>query len=213
MIHDHGARRADVDPDLPVVALVGRPNVGKSTFLARGSGRFAETANAPGTTVIVERRQVRLDDAEAILVDLPGTRSLLDRPAGEEPFWRYLEAARPDAILVLVDAGDLARHLPLALACRDLGLPVVVAANLSDDAERHGIHVDAGRLSQLMLAPVHITNGRAGSGVAAALGDAVRLATRRRDVRLGTAARRAPMGRASRRRSWRPRPSSASSAR
>jgi len=175
------------DTDLPVVALVGRPNVGKSTFLARGSGRFAETANAPGTTIVLERRRIRAGGHEAILVDLPGTRSLLDRPAGEEPFWRLLEEVRPDAILVLLDAGDLDRHLPLALACRDLGLPIVVAANLSDDAARHGIDVDAGRLSQLLVAPVHLTNGRSGAGVEASLADAIRLASRRRNVRLGIA--------------------------
>lgn len=179
---------ADHCGDLPVVALVGRPNVGKSTFLARGSGRFAETANAPGTTVHLERRRVSVAGREAILVDLPGTRSLVDVPAGDEPFWRLLDEARPDAILVILDAGDLARHLPLALACRDLGLPIVVAANLSDDAARHGIDVDAGRLSQLLLTPVHLTNGRSGDGVQEALADAVRLAARRRDVRLGSIA-------------------------
>jgi len=184
VIHRHAPGLVDGAADLPVIALVGRPNVGKSTFLARGSGRFAETANAPGTTVLTELRRVEVDGHEAILVDLPGTRSLFDRPAGDEPFWRHLEAARPDAILVLVDAGDLARHLPLALACRDLGLPVVVAANLADDAARHGVDVDTGRLSQLILAPVHLTNGRSGDGVRAALGDAIRLARRRRDVRL-----------------------------
>jgi len=187
VIHRHAPEMVGGAADLPVIALVGRPNVGKSTFLARGSGRFAETANAPGTTVLTELRRVEVDGNEAILVDLPGTRSLIDRPAGDEPFWRHLEAARPDAILVLVDAGDLARHLPLALACRDLGLPVVVAANLADDAARHGVDVDTGRLSQLILAPVHVTNGRSGDGVRAALGDAIRLARRRCDVRLGLA--------------------------
>ena len=187
MIHRHAPEMVGGAADLPVIALVGRPNVGKSTFLARGSGRFAETANAPGTTVLTELRRVEVDGNEAILVDLPGTRSLIDRPAGDEPFWRHLEAARPDAILVLVDAGDLARHLSLALACRDLGLPVVVAANLADEAARHGVAIDTGRLSQLILAPVHLTNGRSGDGVRATLGDAIRLARRRRDVRLGMA--------------------------
>jgi ferrous iron transport protein B len=173
------------EADLAVVALVGRPNVGKSTFLARASGRFVETANAPGTTVLAERRAVTIDGQAAWLVDLPGTRSLADQPAGCEPFWTFLDAAQPDAILVLVDAGDLGRHLPLALACRDLGLPIVVAANLSDEAERRGIEVDAGRLSQLLVAPVHHTNGRTGHGVRAATRDAIRLAQQRRSVRRG----------------------------
>jgi ferrous iron transport protein B len=171
---------------LPVIALIGRPNVGKSTFLGRGSGRFVETANAPGTTVTLERRRVSVAGAEAVLVDLPGTRSMLDVPAGNEPFWRLLAEAHPDAILVLLDAGDLARHLPLAIACRDLGLPVVIAANLSDEAAAHGIEIDAGRLAQLALAPVHLTNGRTGAGVAGAIADAVRLARRRLEVTSGT---------------------------
>jgi ferrous iron transport protein B len=170
---------------LPVIALVGRPNVGKSTFLARASGRFVETANAPGTTVGLERQRILIDGRSAWLVDLPGARSLDDDPAGGRPFWELLIQAAPDAILVVADAGNLARHLPLVLACRDLGLPVVVAANLSDEAARHGINVDTGRLAQLLTLPVHATCGRAGDGVAEALVDAVRLAEQRRAVHDG----------------------------
>jgi ferrous iron transport protein B len=172
---------------LPTVALVGRPNTGKSTFLARASRRFVETANAPGTTVVLERRRIVADGCPAWLVDLPGTRSLVDRPAGDELFWEVLLGARPDAILVVADGGDLRRHLPLVLACRELGLPVIVAANLSDEAERHGVEVEIGRLSQLLVAPVHRTSGRRGDGVDAAVVDAVRLARRRLEVRAGRA--------------------------
>ena len=153
----------------PVVAIVGRPNVGKSTFFARASGRYAETANVPGTTVGVDRREVRLEGQPAVLVDLPGTQTLSDRSEGLPSFWRLLVGVRPDAILVIVDAGDLARHLPLALACRDLGLPIVVAANLADEAAARGIELDLGRLSQLLAAPVYRTIGRQGIGVQAAV--------------------------------------------
>ncbi len=176
---------------LPVVAMVGRPNVGKSTFLARASRRFAETANAPGTTVGIERRLVTSGGRRALLVDLPGTRSLVDAPAGEDPFWMLLLEAQPDALLVVGDAGNLARHLPLALACRDLGLPVVYAANLADEAALRGVEVDAGRLGQLLNAPAYVTCGRTGEGVDEALGHAVRLAAVRRAVAAGGASPRA----------------------
>ncbi|HEY6057548.1 MAG TPA: FeoB small GTPase domain-containing protein, partial [Candidatus Limnocylindrales bacterium] len=198
-------REVAADPrraGLPVVALVGRPNVGKSTLLSRASGRFVETANAPGTTVRSERGLVTLGGGrrplrpwhrrlaiparaageQAWLVDLPGTTSLADRPAGDDVFWQALLAERPDAILVVTDAGDLRRHLSLVLACRDLGLPIVVAANLADEASARGIEIDSGRLSQLLAAPVHRTVGRTGEGVEAAVRDAVRLAWQRRRV-------------------------------
>lgn len=166
--------------DLPVVALVGRPNVGKSTLFGVATGRFVETVNAPGTTVASERRLVHTTNGDAYLVDLPGTLSLDDSPAGGAPFWRDLTETRPDSILVVGDAGDLRRHLPLALACRDLGLPIVFAANLADEATARGIEIDEGRLSQLLAAPAHTTTGRSGRGVAEVVAQAVKLANRRR---------------------------------
>lgn len=174
---------------LPVVAIVGRPNVGKSTLFGVATGRFAETVNAPGTTIAASRRTVRLPEGDAYLVDLPGTLSLEDCPAGGEPFWRDLVDAHPDAILVVGDAGDLQRHLPLALACRDLGLPIVFAANLTDEASARGIDLDAGRLSQLLAAPVHETTGRSGRGVGAAVAEAANLARQRRAFLAGAAPR------------------------
>jgi ferrous iron transport protein B len=180
---------AEQGPDLPVVALVGRPNVGKSTLFGLATGRFAETINAPGTTIAAERRLVHFPDGDAYLVDLPGTLSLDDSPAGDQPFWRDLADARPDAILVVGDAGDLRRHLPLALACRDLGLPIVFAANLSDEAAARGIDLDSGRLSQLLVAPVYVTTGRTGSGVSAAIAQVLSLARQRRAFLAGAAPR------------------------
>ena len=185
----HIPARAEQGVDLPVVALVGRPNVGKSTLFGLATGRFAETINAPGTTVAAERRLVHFPEGDAYLVDLPGTLSLDDSPAGDQPFWRDLADARPDAILVVGDAGDLRRHLPLALACRDLGLPIVFAANLADEAAARGIDLDSGRLSQLLVAPVHVTTGRTGHGVSAAVAQVLSLARQRRAFLAGASPR------------------------
>jgi ferrous iron transport protein B len=189
--HPAGVAAAGTSAERPVIALVGRPNVGKSTFVARASRRFVETANAPGTTVSLERLPVTVDGTDAWLVDLPGTRSLDDQPAGDAPFWELLLGAAPDAILVVADAGNLARHLPLAIACRDLGLPVVLAVNLTDEAARRGITVDTGRLGQVLNVPAYATCGRTGAGVDVTLREAVRLATQRRAVAAGE---RSPRG-------------------
>ncbi|HEY3335329.1 MAG TPA: ferrous iron transporter B [Candidatus Limnocylindrales bacterium] len=189
--HPAGVAAAGTSAERPVIALVGRPNVGKSTFVARASRRFVETANAPGTTVSLERLPVTVDGTDAWLVDLPGTRSLDDQPAGDAPFWELLLGAAPDAILVVADAGNLARHLPLAIACRDLGLPVVLAVNLTDEAAKRGITVDTGRLGQVLNVPAHATCGRTGEGVDVTLREAVRLATQRRAVAAGD---RSPRG-------------------
>ena len=191
MLHRHHAPERADDAALPRIALVGRPNVGKSTFLARASRAFVEVSNAPGTTVRLEQRRVTSGGDAALLVDLPGTRSLDDVPAGAAPFWQTLLDARPDAILVVVDAGDLTRHLPLALACRDLGLPVVIAANLVDEARGAGIDVDTGRLAQLLAVPVVATCARSGEGVDEALREALARARQRVAVREG---RRSPRG-------------------
>jgi len=161
----------------PVIALVGRPNVGKSTFFADVSGQFAETSNAPGTTVSSHRREVTVNGRRAVLVDLPGTLSMTDQSESIAPFWQLLLEAKPDAILAVIDAGDLARHLPLVLACRDLGLPLVVGANLADEAATHGIELDLGRLSQLLVAPVVRCIGRRGEGTKQAVAAAIDRAT------------------------------------
>ncbi len=164
---------------VPTVAFIGRPNVGKSTFFARASGRYAEAANLPGTTVGVDRRAARIDGRDVVLVDLPGALSVTDRSGGLPAFWELLLAAEPTAAVMVVDAGALARHLPLVLSCRDLGIPIVVAANLADEAESRGVELDLGRLSQLVGAPVYRTVGRRGSGVLAAVEAAVRRASDR----------------------------------
>jgi ferrous iron transport protein B len=185
LTHAHHRSQPGRDAELPVVALVGRPNVGKSTLFGAATGHFAETTNAPGTTVAFERRLLRFPEGPAYLIDTPGTLSLEDRPAGGDPFWRELLDLRPDSILVVGDAGDLSRHLPLALACRDLGLPIVFAANLADDAAARGIDVDTGRLSQLLASPVFLTAGRTGRGVAQAVATAAARARQRRAVLAG----------------------------
>lgn len=145
---------------LPLVALVGNPNAGKSALFNAMTGARQKVGNYPGVTVERKSGRMSLPDGRPIeLVDLPGTYSLdpaspdeavtrdvvLGTQAGERP---------PSAILIVVDAGNLDNHLRFALQLVALGLPTVMALNMVDMAERDGLRIDAGKLSSELGIPV-----------------------------------------------------------
>jgi ferrous iron transport protein B len=134
-------------------AVVGNPNVGKTTLFNALTGLSQVTGNYPGVTVERKSGSLKLNGAAAELVDLPGTYSLaahspdemivvdvlLNQQAGERAI---------DAILAVVDATNLERNLYLVSQLRDLGKPLVVALNMMDIADERGIRIDAARLSE-----------------------------------------------------------------
>ncbi|HLE43762.1 MAG TPA: ferrous iron transport protein B [Methylomirabilota bacterium] len=146
-------------------ALAGNPNVGKSTVFNRLTGMGVVTANYPGKTVEVNLASTRFADREIGIMDLPGTYAL---GAVSEDQWvarRALLDARPDAVLVVVDATRLERNLYLPLQLLDLGLPVVVALNLVDEAWRRGLRIDDRRLARLLGVRVVPTVATRGNGL------------------------------------------------
>ena len=163
-VHDH---------DGPVIALAGNPNVGKSTIFNRLTGLHVTTAHYPGTTVEVAVGTARLDGRSATVVDLPGSYGLGAATEDQLAARRALLEARPDVVIVILDASNLARNLYLALELLDLGLPVVVALNLMDEAGRSGIQTNVKRLSEALGVPVIPTVAHRGVGVRALLAAAV----------------------------------------
>ena len=160
----------------PVIALAGNPNVGKSTIFNRLTGLHVATAYYPGTTVEVAVGTARLDGRRATVVDLPGSYGLGAPSEDQLAARRALLEARPDVVIVILDACNLARNLYLALELLDLGLPVVVALNLLDEAGRAGIQTNVKRLSELLGVPVMPTVAHRGQGVRALLAAALRQA-------------------------------------
>ncbi|MBB5698285.1 FeoB small GTPase domain-containing protein [Sphingomonas yantingensis] len=144
----------------PLIALVGNPNAGKSALFNALTGARQKVGNYPGVTV--ERHTGRLslaDGRPAELIDLPGTYSL-DPSSPDERVTRDVVLGklagerRPDALLVVVDAGNLDNHLRFVLQLKALGMPIVVALNMIDLAERDGLTLDPERLSQALGLPV-----------------------------------------------------------
>ncbi len=156
------------------IAVLGNPNVGKTTLFNRIAGIRAKTANFPGTTQEARVAHITRDDTESVLIDLPGIYSLnldlsesrvcaqcLDgtaAPSGEQ-------AHKPDALLVVVDATNLMRNLTIVAESIDKRLPTVVAVNMIDAARRRGIGIDANRLSEMLGCAVVVCSARTGEGI------------------------------------------------
>jgi ferrous iron transport protein B len=154
-----------------VVAIIGPPNAGKSTLFNRLTGLRQKVANFPGVTVEHHMGKVRLADGrEIIAVDLPGIYSLEPRTDDERVSHDVLMGKmaglpRPDAVLLVLDATNLGRHLMLAAPVLSLGLPTLVILNMADDLSRRGGALDVAALGAQLGAPVAMTSAKRGDGV------------------------------------------------
>jgi ferrous iron transport protein B len=143
-----------------MVALVGNPNAGKSALFNALTGARQKVGNYPGVTVERHSGRMVLDDGRPIeLVDLPGTYSLEpsspdERVTRDVLLGRQEGERRPDALVVVIDASNLDNHLRFALQLVALGLPVVVALNMVDLAERDGLVLDPEVLARELGVPV-----------------------------------------------------------
>lgn len=174
----HDTRRPGAAGGGVQIALAGNPNVGKSTVFNSLTGSAALTANYPGTSVEVTMATVQPDGHRLTMLDLPGTYALAGRTEDQQAARRALLEERPDAIIAVLDATNLARNLYLVLQLLDLGFRVVVALNLSDEAARRGIHIDAARLGELLGATVVPTIATRRCGITEVMSEALRLVGR-----------------------------------
>ncbi|CAK0771676.1 Fe(2+) transporter FeoB [Gammaproteobacteria bacterium] len=136
------------------VALAGNPNSGKSSVFNALTGIHQYTGNWPGVTVERREGQLTLDDAVITLIDLPGIYSLDVHSPDEQVARDYLLSRDYDVIVNVLDASNLERHLALTVQLLEMGLPLVVALNMSDVAEQHGIQIDGKLLANQLGCPV-----------------------------------------------------------
>lgn len=144
----------------PLVALVGNPNAGKSALFNALTGARQKVGNYPGVTVERHAGRMALPDGRPVeLLDLPGTYSLEPSSPDERVTRDVVTGTQagerlPDAIIVVVDASNLDNHLRFTLQLIALGLPVVVALNMFDLAERDGLKLDPQALARELGVPV-----------------------------------------------------------
>ena len=141
-------------PEDKIIALAGNPNVGKSTVFNNLTGLKQHTGNWPGKTVTNAHGNYIYKDKNYILVDLPGTYSLMANSIEEEVARDFICFGNPNATVVVVDATCLERNLNLVLQTIEMTSNVVVCVNLMDEAHKKGISINLERLSNCLGVPV-----------------------------------------------------------
>ncbi len=153
------------------VALIGNPNTGKSTLFGALVGVRQHVGNYPGVTVEKKTGRMETGGHRFEVIDLPGLYSLAPRSrdemvAADVLLGRCGDFGAIDAVICLVDAGNLERNLYLVSQVLEFGLPTVVAVNMLDVAKRRSIEVDLDRLDSQLPAPVVGIQANRGVGVA-----------------------------------------------
>ena len=169
---DTGLHIRRLRPDDRVIALAGNPNVGKSTVFNALTGMHQHTGNWPGKTIASAQGRFERAGQGVILVDIPGTYSLMAHSEEEAVARDYLCFGHPDGVVVVCDASCLERNLNLVLQILEITPHAAVCVNLMDEARKKGTDVDCGALAAALGVPVIPAAARTGEGLDA-LADAM----------------------------------------
>ena len=147
------------------IALAGNPNCGKTTLFNAYTGSRQHVGNYPGVTVDRKEGMISVDSTPVTLVDLPGTYSLTAYSQEELVARDELSLGKVDAVIDCADASALERNMLLTVQMMEMGMPVVLACNMMDEARKAGIHIDMQKLSEQLGTPVLPIVARSGEGI------------------------------------------------
>ena len=135
------------------IALVGQPNVGKSSLINTISGANLKVGNFSGVTVQKSQASLVYKNTKFTIIDLPGTYSLNDYSPEERITKDFLESREYDIILNVLDSTNLGRNLALTAQILDLGVKTILALNMIDEAKKEDIKIDTDLLQSILGVP------------------------------------------------------------
>ncbi|WP_418392458.1 FeoB small GTPase domain-containing protein, partial [Victivallis lenta] len=147
------------------IALAGNPNCGKTTIFNRLTGTRQHVGNYPGVTVERKTGSCRINDFRVEIVDLPGIYSLSSSSPEEKVAFQELLKGDIDLILNIIDAGNAQRNMYLTTQLTELDIPMLLAFNMIDDAEKQGLVFDFQKLEGFFGSPIVPTVGSTGTGL------------------------------------------------
>ncbi|MBT9437894.1 MAG: ferrous iron transport protein B [Desulfobacterales bacterium] len=162
------------------IALAGNPNSGKTTLFNELTGARQHVGNYPGVTVEKKEGTYVHDGYNIHIVDLPGTYSLTAYSLEEVVARDFLVNEKPEAVIDIIDSSNLERNLYLAIQFLEMGIPLCIALNMIDVAEKRGIKINGEKLSTLLGVPVVPTIARTGEGKNDLINAAVKIVQKKR---------------------------------
>lgn len=136
------------------IALVGNPNIGKTTIFNKLTGDDQAIGNWPGVTVEKKQGKIKYSEYDIELTDLPGIYSLTAYSADELVARKFILDEKPHVLLNVVDGTNLERNLYLSVQLLEIGVLTVLAINMADELKRKGISLDTKKLAQKLNIPV-----------------------------------------------------------
>ena len=151
------------------IALLGNPNVGKTSLFNRITKLNQKVGNYPGITVEKREGTIKANDKEYKIIDLPGTYTLYPNSLDEEVVLKTLlnknSSDKPELVVVVSEPNTLNRGIILYQQVREAGLPAIFVVNMIDEVESKGLHIDYAKLESYLKTKVFRTNARNGEGI------------------------------------------------